>query len=104
MEFRTEVVCSFRTRFGVIDVLMDLPGVGGFDVVRRNARRYEWQRTVISVAAIDDIITSKETADRAKDRRALDALYAARNHLREHADDYELSERAPDPTREPDET
>jgi hypothetical protein len=26
MEFRTQDVCSLRTRFGVIDVLMDLPG------------------------------------------------------------------------------
>jgi hypothetical protein len=89
-EFRTNDVCSLRTKFGVIDVLMDLPGVGGFDVVRRNARRYDWNETTLWVAAIDDIITSKEVADRAKDRRALDALYEARDHLREHPDAYEL--------------
>ncbi|MDP9333892.1 MAG: hypothetical protein M3Q30_11390 [Actinomycetota bacterium] len=104
MEFRTSDVSSFRTRFGVIDVLMELPGVGPFDAVRRNVRRYEWQGIIISVASIDDIITSKETADRAKDRRALDALYAARDHLREHPDPYELSEVALDPEREIDES
>jgi hypothetical protein len=89
-EFRTSDVCSYRTRFGLIDVLMTLPGVGGFDVVRRNARRYEWQGIVLVVASLDDIIASKETTDRTKDRRALDALYEARAHLREHPDPYEV--------------
>lgn len=104
MEFRTAEVSSYRTRFGVIDVLMHLPGVGGFDVVQRNARRYEWEGHVISVAAIDDIITSKETADRAKDRRALDALYDARDHLLQHPDEYELSDAALHPEREIDDS
>jgi hypothetical protein len=103
MEFRTSDVSSYRTRFGVIDVLMELPGVGPFDAVRRNARRYQWEDVTISVASIDDIITSKETADRAKDRRALDALYEARDHLREHPDPYELPGRALDPEGEDDE-
>jgi hypothetical protein len=103
MEFRISDVSSYRTRFGVIDVLMELPGVGSFDAVRRSARRYEWEGITISVASIDDIITSKETADRAKDRRALDALYEARDHLREHPDPYELSAEALDPEREIDE-
>ena len=66
MEFRTADISSFRTRFGVMDVLMELPGVGPFDAVRRNARRYQWETITITVASIDDIITSKETADRAK--------------------------------------
>jgi len=103
MEFRASDVSSFRTRFGVIDVLMDLPGVGAFDAVHRNARRYEWETVTLSVASLDDIIASKETADRAKDRRALDALYQARDHLREHPDAYELSDRALDPERDIDE-
>ena len=66
MEFRTADISSFRTRFGVMDVLMELSGVGPFDAVRRNARRYQWETITITVASIDDIITSKETADRAK--------------------------------------
>lgn len=37
---------------------------------------------------------------RAKDRRALDALYEARDHLREHPDEYELSEGSLHPDRE----
>ena len=101
MEFRTSDVCSYRTERGVIDVLMELPGVGGYDAVIGNARRYDWQGITIVVAAIDDIITSKETVDRAKDRRAIDALYAARDHLREHPDPYELSDESLDVGREP---
>jgi hypothetical protein len=102
MEFRTEEICSYRTQRGVIDVLMELPGVGTYDVVARNARHYDWQDITISVAAIDDIITSKETADRAKDRRALDALYEARDYLRDHPDPYELTDDALDVERDPD--
>jgi hypothetical protein len=102
MEFRTEEICSYRTRRGVIDVLMELPGVGGYDIVIRNARHYDWQDITISVADLDDIITSKETADRAKDWRALDALYEARDYLRDHPDPYELTDDALDVERDPD--
>jgi hypothetical protein len=83
----------------VIDVLMELPGVGTFDAVRPNARRYGWDNLAILVASIDDIITSKETADRAKDWRAMDALYDARARLRDRPDDYVLSESALDVQR-----
>jgi hypothetical protein len=102
MEFRTEDVSSYRTRYGVLDVIMELPGVGGYDIVMRNARRYDWQDVTLHVAAIDDIITSKETADRAKDRRALDALYEARDYLREHQDPYEIDDDALDVATEAD--
>ena len=40
IEFQTEELTSYRTANGVIDVIMDLPGVGGYDLVIRNARRY----------------------------------------------------------------
>jgi hypothetical protein len=90
MEFRTETVSSFETRYGAIDVLMDLPGVGTFDATRPHARRYEWQGIVIMTASLDDIITSKKSADRAKDWLSMDALYEARERLRERPDDFEL--------------
>lgn len=41
MELRTATISSYHTRFGAIDVLMELPGVGGYDSPARNARRYE---------------------------------------------------------------
>jgi hypothetical protein len=92
MEFRTADVSSFDTRYGAIDVLMVLPGVGTFDAVRPHARQYEWQRIVITTASLDDVITSKQTADRAKDWQSMDALLEARDRLRESPDEFELSD------------
>ena len=92
MEFRTEEVSSFETRYGAIDVLMHLPGVGTFDTLQPHVRRYEWRGITISIAGLDDIITSKETADRAKDWRAMDALHEARDRLRSTPDKFELSD------------
>jgi len=82
------------TVYGLIYVLMELPGVGPFDAVRRNVRRYQSDDIVLIVGSIDDIITSKETAGRSKDWRGMDALYEARDHLRDHPDAYEVSEDA----------
>lgn len=92
MEFRTAAVSSFQTTYGAIDVLMELPGVGAFDQVRKNAKPYQFESHVLLVATLDDIITSKETSDRAKDWRAMDALYEARDRLRQAGDPYELTD------------
>lgn len=69
VEFRTASVCSYRTRFGAIAVLMELPGVGGYDAILRNARRYEWNDATLLVASLDDIIRSEQTAARVRDRQ-----------------------------------
>ena len=92
MEFRTAEISSFDTRYGAIDVLMVLPGVGTFDAVRPHARQYEWQGIIIKTASLDDIITSKKTADRAKDWQSMEALREARDRLRERPDQFELSD------------
>jgi len=104
MEFRTVDIASFETRYGTIDVLMELPGVGTFDVVNQHARGYEWQGIELRIASLDDIITSKESADRAKDWRAMDALYEARDRLRERPDEFGLSNDDLDVQRDSDET
>jgi 8-oxo-dGTP pyrophosphatase MutT (NUDIX family) len=93
LEFKTETTASFRTSYGVLDILMELPGVGTYDDAVRNANVYRLPEHDIElkVASLDDIITSKETADRAKDWRAMDALYEARAELAEHGDDFEVS-------------
>ncbi len=93
VEFQSEELSSYRTAHGVIAVIMHLPGVGGYDRVIRNARRYASGDIVLHAANLDDIITSKETIGRAKDWRAMDALYEARDRLREMPDDYELTDR-----------
>lgn len=90
LEFKTETVLSFDTSYGVIDVLMELPGIGLFGDVRTRAKRYEYGESVLIVADLDDIITSKRTADRTKDWRAMDALYEARDELRQEGDRYDI--------------
>jgi hypothetical protein len=102
MEFRTNDVSSYRTTHGVIDVIMELRGVGGYDFVLRHAKRYEWQGRVLMLASLDDIIVSKETSDRAKDWRAMDALHHARRRLQEQPDPYELHDGSLDVTNPPD--
>ncbi|MDZ4826787.1 MAG: hypothetical protein SGJ13_10055 [Actinomycetota bacterium] len=90
MEFRTETICSYVTSDGPIDVLMQLPDVGTYDDVVRNARRYLLGDISIFAADIDDIIRSKVATDRAKDWRALDVLYETRDRLRREPDPYEV--------------
>ncbi|OHV48751.1 hypothetical protein BCD48_14555 [Pseudofrankia sp. BMG5.36] len=92
-EFYAEYFAMYRIRYGAIDVLIELPGVGPFDAIMRNARRYDVAEFGVSiyVASLEDIIRSKETAGRSKDFAALPALYEAANHLAQHPDDYALS-------------
>jgi len=92
-EFYAEYFAMYRIRYGAIDVLIELPGVGPFDSIMRNARRYDIAGFNVSiyVASLEDIIRSKETAGRSKDFAVLPALYEAANHLAQHPDDYALS-------------
>jgi hypothetical protein len=74
-----------------------------FVLLTRRARRYDLRAYGISVrvASLDDIIASKEFADRSKDWRALDSYYEARARLAEHGDDYDLGPEALDVTHPP---
>ena len=81
----------WHTQAGVVDVLHDIPaGERGerLDYAQLQPRaivaRGGAEATVL-VAALDDIIASKEHADREKDREALPELYALRD--REVADE-----------------
>jgi hypothetical protein len=75
----------WRTSAGVLDVLQDIPaGAGGEPrgyaqlELRAVAARGGTDASVL-VAALDDIISSKEHADREKDRQALPELYSLRD-------------------------
>lgn len=75
----------WHTRAGIVDVLHDIPaGPGGdrvgYEQLQQHAitARGGAEATVL-VAALDDIIASKEHANREKDRDALPELYALRN-------------------------
>lgn len=80
----------FVTQFGVVDVMPELPAVGFFGDVKRGAREYRLDAAPIWVGNLDDIIKSKEAADRVKDLAALPVLYETKRFLDEQSDDYEV--------------
>jgi hypothetical protein len=67
----------------VLDVLEEIPaGLRGeprrYTDLEHDAVRVRGAESLVLVAALDDIIASKEHADRAKDRDALPELYVLR--------------------------
>ncbi len=91
-EFYTDYMAMYTTTAGAIDVLIELPGVGPYDALIREARSYELRDSALTihVASLDHIIRSKETAGRSKDYLVLPGLYEAAARLAEQGDDYEL--------------
>jgi hypothetical protein len=92
-EFFAEYFAMYQTRHGPLDVLIELPAVGSFDAIMRNARRYDLAGYGVSiyVASLEDIIRSKEAAGRTKDLVLLPILYEAADQLARQPDDYALS-------------
>jgi hypothetical protein len=91
-EFFTDYMAMYMTPHGAVDVLIELPGVGPFDALARNARRYDLSPTDVKiyVAGLKDIIRSKEHAGRTKDLIAMPALYEVASRIDEQPDDYAL--------------
>ena len=75
---RSFVSSTWSTDAGPADVLGDLPAAGGRrtygDLLGRAVPR-SVHGVVIHIAALDDIVASKESADRSKDRAALPELH-----------------------------
>jgi hypothetical protein len=70
------------TDFGDFDLSFQPAASEGYDdLVRRSVETTIPPSVVVKVAALQDIITSKETADRAKDRAVLPQLYALRDEI-----------------------
>jgi hypothetical protein len=70
------------TDFGDFDLSFHPAASNGFDDLFPNAvETVIPPSVVVKVAALDDIIASKETADRPKDRAALPQLYALRDEI-----------------------
>jgi hypothetical protein len=82
LERMTARVEQFASPIGYIDVLRELRAIGGYDRLIGHADLIEVDGTAVYVAALDDIIASKEAAGRPKDLSQLPALYALRDELR----------------------
>ncbi len=72
---------NMTTRCGDLDLTFRPAGLGEFDDVRREAIAIDLGDLVVHVAALDDIIRSKTTADRPKDRAVLPVLRALRDEI-----------------------
>jgi hypothetical protein len=66
---------TLTTRAGDLDLCFEPPGTGGYDDLRRGALELDLgSGTTVLVAALADVIRSKETAHRPKDIAQLPAL------------------------------
>lgn len=82
----TERIEQFASPIGYIDVIREIRAVGGYERLDESAENIDVAGVTVRVAALDDIIASKEAAGRRKDHAALPALYALRDELRQLPD------------------
>lgn len=62
------------TRFGDLDLAFEPAGIAGFADLASRAEPFTIQGTAVPVARLEDVIRSKEAANRPKDLRALPML------------------------------
>ncbi len=88
--FARTAASTWRTDAGSIDVLAAIPDLDGIDVgyaqLHERATRVSAGEIRVFVASLDDIIQSKQHADRAKDREALPELLELRRRLQGETD------------------
>lgn len=73
---------NLKTEFGWFDISFEPGGFPeGFDALAPHAVDYPVEGFTVRVAALRDIITSKEAANRSKDLVALPHLYALEDEL-----------------------
>jgi hypothetical protein len=72
---------NLTTRFGDFDIAFQPAGNQGYDELARRATEIAVDGTVVPVASLADIIRSKETANRPKDRATLPILYALQDEI-----------------------
>ncbi len=72
--FDLGVTWTFITRYGPVDVALRPDGIKGYDDLARGAKARRAFGVDVPVAALEDIIRSKEAANRDRDRVALPLL------------------------------
>jgi hypothetical protein len=75
---------TWQTEAGRLDVLLGIPidehrNLARFEQLQEHALTLEIEGIIVRVAPLNDIIRSKEIADRPADREALPELYALRD-------------------------
>jgi hypothetical protein len=65
---------SFETEYGRLEIVRRADGIGRYDDWMRNATEMEFDHLTIVVAATDDIVRSKESSNREKDRAVLPGM------------------------------
>jgi len=73
---RNNELLNLITTFGDLDVCFRPAGISGYEELRRNAVELALDDLVVPVAALVDIIRSKESANRPRDRAMLPTLRA----------------------------
>lgn len=68
------IVWNLTTRFGDVDISFEPSGTGGYPDLVRDAAPISVRGVVVRIAALADVIRSKEAAGRDKDRRSLPVL------------------------------
>ena len=72
---------NLTTRCGDLDVAFTPAGTEGYDDLVARSVGFDIDGLVVLVAALDDVIGSKEAANRPKDRATLPILYALREEV-----------------------
>jgi hypothetical protein len=65
---------SFETTYGRLEIVRRADGIGLYDDWMRNASRLKLDHLTIVVAATEDIVRSKESSNREKDRAVLPGM------------------------------
>ncbi len=74
-------VLPMTTRCGDLDLTLRPAGIDDYSKLRAASDEFELGGRRVQVAALDDIIRSKEAAGRARDRATLPILYALREEI-----------------------
>lgn len=71
-------ICNLVTKYGDLDISFHPSGTGGFEELAEHAVSYRLGKLVVPTASLDDIVRSKEAANRPKDLQTLPALRTLR--------------------------
>jgi hypothetical protein len=74
---------NLTTDYGDFDLAFEPAGFAGYDELVEDAVSVSIGTVVVRVASLADVIRSKETADRPKDRATLPILYALQDEIAE---------------------